>query len=184
MPDRRRPGPSRITCKAVLLPAPLGPVSTVTEPGVNFTVSPCGAVPSRPATDVFESDRRTGRSDRPRPRSRLARRRAGRTPSPPPSSVLCGVELPTRRSGQNTSGASSSAVSAWRVPPLRTPVGADADRDQCDAERREQLEQVPREGDPQGRHRRTAMRCRTSAIDGRARRRGRAHAASGCRVVQ
>ena len=102
-----------IACKAVLLPTPLSPVRTVTRPGGTVAVSRCGDMPSRPATDSCSK--------------RIVVPAAATVRAPTGSSGVCPINAkalsaavlpscaawnstPTRRSGQNTSGASSSAV--------------------------------------------------------------------------
>ena len=85
------------------LAAPLGPVSTVTRPGSTSA--------SARATCDRRARRRRSRCRRVRPVG-VAACRAGGRPCRRPSfrPVRRGTPTPTRRSGQNTSGASSSAV--------------------------------------------------------------------------
>ncbi len=103
---------------AELFPAPLGPVRTVTVPGLASIERCWGAMPSREAmprsSSRIDAGRKTavttdGGPARPTgPRSMRSNAR--------PAAVLpsCAAwnSAPTRRSGQNTSGASNSAVSA------------------------------------------------------------------------
>ena len=120
---------------------------------------------SRPGVDRRGGRRELVRTDRRgRPTAAAGRLRSSIEREAPLSAAVfpsCAAwnSAPTRRSGQNTSGASSSAVSASAsVISPNTRRRPDADRDQRDAERGKQFEhQRGQERDAQRRHRRTAM---------------------------
>ncbi len=92
-----------MACSVVLLPAPLGPVSTVTRPGSMSAVRSRGASPSRPTTLRFST-----RISLPRAFT-VASRPAGPAGSPMRANALSAAVLPSwaawnstpiRRSGQ------------------------------------------------------------------------------------
>ena len=94
-------GPSpRIACSSVDLPMPLGPVSTVTSPGVTVIA---GA-----STSMVTASPVTG--TRPVPDAGAVSMRSNAACTAVFPSWAEWNAAPTRRNGQNTSGASSSAV--------------------------------------------------------------------------
>ena len=145
-----------MACSSVVLPTPLGPVSTVTEPGSMSASSASMWIGAPPSSTVHLPAGAVGscRSD------------ANALSAAVFPSCAAWNATPTRRSGQNTSGANSRAVrpAASVISPY-TSRSPDAHRDERDTEGGQQFQHERRqECDPQRGHRRTAM-CRTEFGD-------------------
>ena len=137
----------------VLFPAPLSPTSATVSPGASSRSSPSSTSPERVGYENDTCSSRTGA----RAGLGASRASAGATGSGASSnanirsataspSALAWYSAPSRRNGRYSSGASTSTVSpAWSARLPFTRAHPRGHGDQCDPERRRQLQHRPRQ---------------------------------------